>query len=217
MGPPKAKATHMASRGAAPPIGEALRSRIAAQADAALAAGRDHPMHLLLHEPDSREDKQAMLKVAERLLLERPQPEAMDDKASLEDFVDLAALRRAAEAGDLKALAQIDRRLKDVLDADEQLRLVEGKDLRDPLAKAAMKLYRESFMSLERAGANIDQEAFQAVMRDDAVTLRKLMGQGLDPSVKNAGGHSLLQLAQERGKVECTQALLDAGAIADAS
>ena len=67
-------------------------------------------------------------------------------------------------------------------------------------------------MALERKGSNIDKESFQAVMRDDAVVLQDLLDQGLDPDVRNSGGHSLLQLAQERGKVECAQLLLNAGA-----
>eukprot|EP00933_Yihiella_yeosuensis_P015790 TRINITY_DN13657_c0_g2_i2.p1 TRINITY_DN13657_c0_g2~~TRINITY_DN13657_c0_g2_i2.p1 ORF type:complete len:211 (+),score=62.44 TRINITY_DN13657_c0_g2_i2:82-714(+) len=196
-----------------PPRGEALRMRIAAQADAAFAAGSGDPLRLLLHDPTCREDKLDQYAVAERLLLERPPPEPdIQEQVAEEPPVDLAALRHAAENGDLKALAQMDRRLKGLLDSDDQLKVLEGKDLTDEDAQAALRLYRTTFMALERRGANIDKEAFQAVMRDDAVTLRDLLGQGLDPNVKNAGGHTLLQLAQERGKIECAQELVNHGA-----
>eukprot|EP00931_Biecheleriopsis_adriatica_P079809 TRINITY_DN53158_c0_g1_i1.p1 TRINITY_DN53158_c0_g1~~TRINITY_DN53158_c0_g1_i1.p1 ORF type:complete len:212 (+),score=74.91 TRINITY_DN53158_c0_g1_i1:20-655(+) len=206
-----------ANSGTRPPVGEALRSRIAAQADAAFAAGPDSPIRQLLAEPDSREQKKEQLATAEKLLLERPKSEVTDEKVEEEEAIDIFALRKAAEAGDLKALAQIDKRLKDLLDSDERMRVSTGKDLADPAAKAAMRLYRESFMALERKGSNIDKEAFQAIMRDDAVKLTDLLGQGLDKNARNPGGHTLLQLAQERGKVQCAQVLVDAGAEASTS
>lgn len=42
--------------------------------------------------------------------------------------------------------------------------------------------------------------------------LRQLIGEGLDLEVTNTGGHTLLQLAQERGKEHCAQVLLREGA-----
>ena len=42
--------------------------------------------------------------------------------------------------------------------------------------------------------------------------LRYLIGEGLDLEVTNTGGHTLLQLAQERGKELCAQVLLREGA-----
>ena len=44
-------------------------------------------------------------------------------------------------------------------------------------------------------------------MADDAVALRQLIGEGLELSVTNAGGHSLMELATERGKVCCAELL----------
>merc|ERR1719436_1642082 len=108
----------------------------------------------------------------------------------------------------------MDKRLRNLLDRDDQMQLVSDGDLQDPHAKAALRLYRESFMSLETVSRgnsrNIEKEAFQAVMRDDAEALQALLGRGVAPGLTNPGGHTLLQLARERGKAACEEALLDA-------
>merc|ERR1719148_192842 len=110
----------------------------------------------------------------------------------------MEALRRAAETGDLEALAQMDKRLKRLLDSDETLQNLlrdGGKGLEDPSAKAALALYRNSFMSLEGRGRNVEKEAFQAVMRDDPDALQDLLNLGVRVDLRNGGGQTLLQLA----------------------
>ena len=49
-----------------------------------------------------------------------------------------------------QALAKVDKRLGGLLDADEHLRLVREGKLADPGAKAALGLYRDSLMRLEK-------------------------------------------------------------------
>ncbi|CAE7189186.1 unnamed protein product, partial [Symbiodinium necroappetens] len=65
-----------------PAAGEALRQRLAAQADAALAEGPDNPLRVLLSQPEgTREDAKSRLEAAVRLLLERPKAKALEDEA----------------------------------------------------------------------------------------------------------------------------------------
>ncbi|CAK9028273.1 Uncharacterized protein SCF082_LOCUS18277 [Durusdinium trenchii] len=155
-----------------------------------------------------------------------------------EEPMNLQTLRRAAEEGDLQAMARMDLRLQSALEEDETLRRVGNRNWQliafdvselspgqcsrqteDPKAQAALRLYQDS-VTLGKKNGNIDREAFQAVMRDDAdepwrntaMVLRQLIGEGLDLEVTNTGGHTLLQLAQERGKEHCAQVLLREGA-----
>jgi len=168
---------------------------------------------LLEPQPATPEQRQAQMLALEKLLLERP---AVGDRPPEEEPLDAEALHRAAELGDLKALSQMDKRLKALLDSDEGLQRILKDDLADPLAKEALRLYRDSFMSLEGLQKGTTQipekEAFQAVMHDDAAALRSLLERGLSPEQKNAGGHTLLQLARERGKRSCEEVLLGMGA-----
>mmetsp|Transcript_60778 Transcript_60778/g.125810 ORF Transcript_60778/g.125810 Transcript_60778/m.125810 type:complete len:207 (+) Transcript_60778:62-682(+) len=196
-----------------PAAGEALRQRLAAQADAALAEGPDNPLRVLLSQPEgTREDAKSRLEAAERLLLERPKPKALEDKAPLEEEeTNLQKLRRAAKDGNLEGMAKMDRHLRALLEDDDMLRSLEGKDFEDPTAQAALRLYQDS-MCYGRPGGDVDKLAFQAVMRDDAAALRNLIRHGLDLETTNAGGQTLLQLAQERGKEVCAQVLLREGA-----
>eukprot|EP00439_Symbiodinium_sp_Y106_P009036 s3584_g1.t1 len=86
-----------------PAAGEALRQRLAAQADAALAEGPDNPLRVLLSQPEgTREDAKSRLEAAERLLLERPKPKALEDK-DVPDGVKLPPARKAHDkhVGDL--------------------------------------------------------------------------------------------------------------------
>mmetsp|Transcript_84556 Transcript_84556/g.196619 ORF Transcript_84556/g.196619 Transcript_84556/m.196619 type:complete len:202 (+) Transcript_84556:50-655(+) len=191
------------------PRGDALRSRLAAQADAALASGVEHPLHQLLLAPQPRtaEQRREQAQALEKFLLERP-PGA---EPVPQEPLDADALHHAAQAGDLKALAKMDKRLQALLHADDQLQLLQEGDLADPKAKEALRLYRDSFMGLEAlqrgATCGVEKEAFQAVMRDDAVALEGLLNGGVSPELKNAGGHTLLQLAKERGKANCEKLL----------
>jgi len=196
--------------------GAALRSRVAAQADAALASGGDDRLRRLLSDPPSSKDEEReQMALAAELLLERPPRGAA--AGATEDLVDPEELRRAAEVGDLKALASMDKRLRNLLDSDDQMQLLNEGDLSDPHAREALRLYRDSFMALERQGggggaASIEREAFQAVARDDVATLQALLERGLSANTKNAGGQSLAQLAMERGSAECARALASSGA-----
>mmetsp|Transcript_90618 Transcript_90618/g.230580 ORF Transcript_90618/g.230580 Transcript_90618/m.230580 type:complete len:207 (-) Transcript_90618:63-683(-) len=192
--------------------GAALKARLAAQADAALASA-DHPLRGLAQKADTLQARRDQLTSAAKLLLERPAvaPRAIQ-KAP--DPIDFAALTRAAELGDLKALASMDTRLRGLLDVDDHMRLLKGGDLDNPAAKEALRLYKDSFMKLETGGRNFAKEAFQAVMKDDVEALKELLARGVSPDTKNGGGHTLLELAQERGKTRCAVALLEAGAAA---
>mmetsp|Transcript_69933 Transcript_69933/g.138495 ORF Transcript_69933/g.138495 Transcript_69933/m.138495 type:complete len:204 (-) Transcript_69933:76-687(-) len=198
-------------------MGEAFRNRLAAQADAALASGKDHPLHQLFLEapPRTAEERQEQMKTLERLLVKKPS----DGSRELpQELLDLDALHRAAENGDLQALAQVDKRLKDLLDSDEIMQLLKDGDLSEPSAKEALRLYRESFMRLEAIdrgtgpSCNIQKEALKAVTRDDVEELRTLLDRGLNPGFRNTGGQTLLELARERGSSNCEQLLLDRGA-----
>jgi len=144
---------------------------------------------------------------AEKLLLDKPHVDLLARKTrdlvarpaeDEEEPIDIEALRRAAETGDLRGLAKLDRRLQKLLDADDQIQLLREGDLADPQAKAALRLYRDSYMSLVGSGRNVEKEARQAVMKDDVVALKALLGKGLHPDSKTPGGHTLLELAREK-------------------
>merc|ERR1712216_855081 len=117
--------------------------------------------------------------------------------------------------GNLEVLAQMDKRLKRLVESDVALQSLMkegGTGLEDPKTKAALALYRDSFMALEGYGRNVEKEAFQAVMRDDAPALKALLARGVRHALRNGGGQTLLQLAQERSKENCEQALVEVGA-----
>eukprot|EP00927_Polykrikos_kofoidii_P057744 TRINITY_DN5192_c0_g2_i1.p1 TRINITY_DN5192_c0_g2~~TRINITY_DN5192_c0_g2_i1.p1 ORF type:complete len:201 (+),score=45.74 TRINITY_DN5192_c0_g2_i1:130-732(+) len=190
--------------------GDALRARLAAQADAAFASGSDNPLRQLVqNNGETRADRWEQAEAGASLLLTKP---AIESRAlQIQDELDLEALKRAAENGDLKALAQMDKRLKKLLDADERMQILKEGDLSDPAARDALRLYRESLMHLESGGHDWAKEACQAVARDDSARLRELLNKGVSPKTQNAGGSSLLQLARERNSVECMQILVDIG------
>lgn len=193
----------------------ALRQRLARQADDALALP-EHPLRRLLEAaPGTREEEKQLLLEAEQLLLARPKVDVVAVQSRVpahEEPMNLQALRKAAEDGDLQSMARMDLRLQGALEEDEAFRNVGGTDFQNPKAKAALRLYQDS-VTMGRRHGNIDREAFQAVMHDDPESLRQLIGLGLDiEGTRNAGGHSLLQLAQERGKDQCAQVLLREGA-----
>mmetsp|Transcript_28641 Transcript_28641/g.62318 ORF Transcript_28641/g.62318 Transcript_28641/m.62318 type:complete len:213 (-) Transcript_28641:34-672(-) len=183
--------------------GAALIDRLAAQADAAFASA-DHPLKAFARETDKEKLDEAV-----ELLLKRPTPDEFDKG---EPPVDLVALRKAAELGDIKALAALDKRLRLGLDGIDHKQLLEEGDLTDPAAKEALKLYQDSYMKLETGGRHYTKEAFQAVMKDDVEALTSLLDLGVSPNATNSGGHTLLQLAKERGKINCATTLLTAGA-----
>jgi len=56
---------------------------------------------------------------------------------------------QTALKGGKKALAKMDKRLQAMLHADDHMQLLKEADLTDPTAKEALRLYRDSFMSLE--------------------------------------------------------------------
>merc|ERR1712216_975585 len=115
--------------------------------------------------------------------------------------------------GNLEVLAQMDKRLKRLVESDVALQSLMkegGTGLEDPKAKAALALYRESFMALEGHGRNVEKEAFQAVMRDDAPALKALLKLGVQLDLRNGGGQTLMQLARERMKDGCEQVLMEA-------
>mmetsp|Transcript_71881 Transcript_71881/g.181843 ORF Transcript_71881/g.181843 Transcript_71881/m.181843 type:complete len:207 (-) Transcript_71881:105-725(-) len=190
--------------------GEALKVRLAAQADAMLASA-DHPLRSLMKEADTSAARREQLAAAAKMMLGRPPIDPRPPPKAPEP-VDFEALHRAAELGDLKTLAQTDKRLRSLLDRDDHMRLLKEGDLSDPAAKEALQLYKDSFMRLETGGRNLAKEAFQAVMKDDVETLKELLARGISPNARNSGGHTLLQLAQERGRPLCAAALLEAGA-----
>mmetsp|Transcript_22603 Transcript_22603/g.41636 ORF Transcript_22603/g.41636 Transcript_22603/m.41636 type:complete len:232 (+) Transcript_22603:41-736(+) len=208
--------------------GNVLRSRLAAKADAALAAPGENPLKTMLLEedPEDRTEKQAKYEAAVSLMLARPPQEREKSEQIVqqeEEEIDLAALHAAAEAGDLEALSTMDRRLRRLLDHDEQLQAVvrDGRLSSHPEASEALRLYRATFMYLQGMrqdaacpeSGNMDKDAFQAVMRDDAVALEALVRRGVRLDIRNKGGQSMLQLAQERKKEECLKVLMDAGAV----
>ena len=198
-----------------PGPGLAFRQRLAAQADAALAAGAENPLRVLLEAaPGSREEEKQIFADAEALLLERPScaTTVQVSEPKTEAPMNLHQLRKAAENNDLQSMASMDLRLQYALEEDEAFQHLRSSDLDDPKAKAALKLYQDS-VTLGRRNGNIDKEAFLAVMKDDPETLTELIGEGLDfEGTRNSGGHSLLQLALERGKEQCAQVLLREGA-----
>ncbi|CAJ1392754.1 unnamed protein product [Effrenium voratum] len=195
----------------APGRGLALRERLALQADLALTEP-ENPLRRLMEAPSgSREEDKQRLEEAEQLLLQRPPAPAIEDKPMHEEPMNLAKLHQAAMDGDLQAMARMDLRLQGALEEDETLRSLAGKDFKDPKAQAALQLYQDS-LALGKVGGDIDKQGFQAVMRDDAETLRQLLGRGLDVEAQNGGGHTLLQLARERGKELCAEVLIREGA-----
>uniref|UniRef100_A0A7S1FCT0 Uncharacterized protein n=1 Tax=Noctiluca scintillans TaxID=2966 RepID=A0A7S1FCT0_NOCSC len=189
------------------------RSRLAAQADAALASATDNPLkQLLLEEKSTRQERWEQVEKAAELLLARPPV----DHATVrqEEPVDMEALQRAAELGDLEALARHDPRLRDILRSDETLKkvLTDG-GIDDPEATDALRLYLASFTFL-RNGRLLEKEAFKAVIEDDAEALGSLLERGVRPELKNPGGQTLLELARERHKPRCEEVMLRAGATA---
>merc|ERR1712139_87686 len=168
-----------------------------------------------VEEPETPQERQEQSEAAAKLMLQRPAMEPV--QKAQEEFIDLEALRLAAETGNLEELAKMDKRLKLLVESDDTLQGLmkdRGSGLQDPVTKAALDLYRESFMALEGRGRNVEKEAFQAVMRDDAVKLKELLDLGVRLDLRNGGGQTLLQLAQERGKQSCEQVLIEAGASA---
>eukprot|EP00928_Gymnodinium_smaydae_P092424 TRINITY_DN762_c0_g3_i1.p1 TRINITY_DN762_c0_g3~~TRINITY_DN762_c0_g3_i1.p1 ORF type:complete len:210 (+),score=66.73 TRINITY_DN762_c0_g3_i1:84-713(+) len=194
-------------------FGAAFRDRVAAQADKELAMGPENPLRqAMLNESPSRAERHRQIEEAVKLLLERPPAPASEDSDAQHDpGIDLAALRRAAEAGDLKALASMDRRLQKLLDADARLQLLEDSDFQEPSVKGALRLYCDSLISLDGECQQREREAFAAVSRDDAEALKDLLSKGVNKNARNKGGHTLLQLARERRRVACEQALIEAG------
>mmetsp|Transcript_113904 Transcript_113904/g.302695 ORF Transcript_113904/g.302695 Transcript_113904/m.302695 type:complete len:197 (-) Transcript_113904:142-732(-) len=186
-----------------------------AELDAALASGTDHPLHQLLLEPQPRnaQERREQMDALERLMIRRPQATA---EALSDEPLDADGLHRALRAGDVRALAHMDRRLQALLNPDDLAQLRKDGELTDPKARQALKLYCESFMSLEAAQKGVScstaKEAFQAVMQDDAEALASLLDAGASPELKNAGGHTLLDLAHERGKFACKELLQSRGA-----
>lgn len=59
-------------------------------------------------------------------------------------------------------------------------------------------------------------EAFDAVKKKDAGTLKRLLKQGLPADARNEVGFTLLHMAARASSPECVKALLDAGASVDA-
>lgn len=192
--------------------GDALKSRLLAQADAAFASASDEfgLRKDMLKQPETREDRWNQVDKGATFLLSRPvmEPRALNDA----DEVDAEALRRAAEHGDLKALAKMDKRLQKMLNSEECSQLIEEGNLTDQEARQALKLYRQSFMALEAGGKDREKEAFQAVARDDAEALRVRLEKGVLPTCTNAGGYTLLALARERNSEACIEVLMSFGA-----
>eukprot|EP00435_Cladocopium_sp_Y103_P013127 s2170_g3.t1 len=124
----------------------ALRQRLAQQADEALALP-EHPLRRLLEAaPGTREEEKQRLLEAEQLLLARPKVDVVAVQARVpahEEPMNLQALRKAAEDGDLQSMARMDLRLQGALEEDEAFRNVGGTDFQNPKAKAALRLYQE--------------------------------------------------------------------------
>lgn len=158
---------------------------MAAQADAALSS------NLLI---GSDEDGAAQLLATSPL---GPQARGLAEMQ-----VDMEALWRSAEQGNLEELARVDTRLKGLLESG-QLSSFKVADLADPEARAALKLYRDSFMALASSGRDLVREAFQAVARDDAARLQALLDGGVSRDSTNAGGDSLMDVAQQRCSFAC--------------
>ncbi|CAJ1421396.1 unnamed protein product [Effrenium voratum] len=94
---------------------------------------------------------------------------------------------RAAEQADLAALQQRDPALQEVMQ-DE---------LHFPEAEAALELYRRSLIALD--ADRMRQQAFRAVVNDDAEDLRRLFTETtLRWDAENAGGQCLMEVALER-------------------
>lgn len=215
--------------------GEALKTRLSAQADAAFAASKGDP---LKHLPtaykrgmksaeevkaynesigltpsvmaEARKQGQLDADAGAEFLLERPKVDPQEPPH--QEVIDHEALRRAAAAGDLEALAAVDKRLAGLIASDPKLQaLVKDGDFTHPDHAAALELYRSSFMTLT-AGRDTQREAFQAVMRDDAEALKLLLDKGVRTSLRNSGGLTLLALARERKKEACEEVLIEAGA-----
>eukprot|EP00929_Paragymnodinium_shiwhaense_P006049 TRINITY_DN10886_c0_g1_i1.p1 TRINITY_DN10886_c0_g1~~TRINITY_DN10886_c0_g1_i1.p1 ORF type:complete len:209 (-),score=67.12 TRINITY_DN10886_c0_g1_i1:163-789(-) len=192
--------------------GDALKSRLLAQADAAFACANDDYglRREMLKQPASREERWNQVDKGAQMLLARPavEPKMLPDA----EEIDVEALRQAAEHGDLKALAKMDKRLQKLLDPDQCNQVLEEGDLVDEEARQALQLYRSTFMSLEANGKDREKEAFQAVARDDSDALKVRLDRGVRPTCMNAGGYTLLALARERQSEACIRILLEAGA-----
>ncbi|CAJ1352679.1 unnamed protein product, partial [Effrenium voratum] len=94
---------------------------------------------------------------------------------------------RAAEQADLAALQQRDPALQELMQ-DE---------LHFPEAEAALELYRRSLIALD--ADRMRQQAFRAVVNDDAEELRRLFTETtLRWDAENAGGQCLMEVALER-------------------
>lgn len=117
---------------------------------------------------------------------------------------------QAAEEGNLEALRERDEQLREVLEEDP------GVLEDDAIAAGAMKLYRKTLLAFDPE-PEIRRLLFQAVCRDDAVTLKALLdlsGLPLD-NVVNAGGLTLMDVAIDRQRwnaMEVLEAAHDAAA-----
>lgn len=103
---------------------------------------------------------------------------------------------------DLDVLKETDSNLQGTLAEDE------GVLDHEPRAADALKLYRATLAACYD-DHELEKAAFAAVMRDDPVRLRELLDTGALPrDLKNGGGQTLLDVAQERRKQRVEQMLL---------
>jgi len=189
--------------------GAALRERLAAQADAALSSGEDNALKRYVASGGT----EGQLSEVEKALLEKPpaQQALCEDRAAAEE--NERRLRGAVESRDLKTLAEMDPRLRYLLETDDGMRAVKDHDLKDPANADALRLYRDAVSESRRPGKIcMDREAFQAVVNDDVQALEDLIAAGLSLGATNGGGYTLLQLARERRKEGVEKLLVDAGA-----
>lgn len=105
---------------------------------------------------------------------------------------------RAAVDGDLEALQETDVKLRETLEADNDV-------LSDEAASEAMRLYRHALTAFD-PGPEQKRLAFQAVIRDDEEMVRTLL-EYVQWDAQNAGGQTLLEVATDRQKFRAQAAI----------
>ncbi|CAK0874274.1 unnamed protein product [Prorocentrum cordatum] len=209
MGKPTVLARPCGTKAPKAEPGAALRERLAAQADAALSSAEDNVLKRYVASGGA----EGQLGEVEAALLEKPpaQQALCDNRAAVEE--NERRLRTAVESRDLKTLAEIDPRLRYLLETDDGMRAVQDQDLKDPANADALRLYQDAVTESRRPGKpSLAADAFKAVMSDDVQALEELIAAGLSLAVANGGGYTLLQLARERRKAGVEKLLVDSGA-----
>ena len=108
---------------------------------------------------------------------------------------------RACLNRNMKELAELDEDFGKVVQVDRGILGDQGMD-------RIFGLYCETLTAHLVAEPDVAKKAFKAVTQDDAETLRELLAAGVLPeNPTNAGGQTLLEVAQDRQKANCLRVL----------